>query len=126
MAAPPHQRRPPTGQSRDAPRGPPGDERGGDRGGERGFRAPQQNDRRRMLDLRREGHLKYDLRDVLSRSSLASEQQATFVATVLSKGSRQSTGEAKDWVTAKMNEGIIARNDRDAINTLLDRYSKWR
>ena len=79
-----------------------------------------------MLDVRREGHLKYDLREILSRSQLASEQQGTFIATVISKGARQSTGEAKDWVTSKMNEGLIARNDRDAINTLLDRYSKWR
>lgn len=79
-----------------------------------------------MIDVRREGHLKFDLREALARSTLPPEQHAPFVATIISKGARQSTGEAKDWVTAKMNEGLIAKPDRDAINTLIDRYSKWR
>lgn len=83
-------------------------------------------DRRRMLDLRREGHFKYDLKDVLSRSSLPSEQVAAFAATIFSKGSRQSTVDAKDWVTAKLNENVITKAERDAINTLIDRYSKFR
>lgn len=79
-----------------------------------------------MIDVRREGHLKYDLKEALLQSTLPPEQVTTFIATVISKGARQSTGEAKDWVTAKMHEGILAKADRDAVNTLLDRYSKWR
>lgn len=79
-----------------------------------------------MLDMRREGHFKFDLRDILSRSSLPSEQIAAFAATIFSKGSRQSTIEAKDWVTLKLTENVITKVERDAINTLIDRYSKWR
>lgn len=79
-----------------------------------------------MLDVGREGHFKYDLRELLARSALPPEQITAFVATVFSKGSRQSTGEAKDWVTSKHQENLLAKADRDAINTLIDRYSKWR
>lgn len=79
-----------------------------------------------MLDLRREGHFKYDLKEILSKSSLPPEQMAGFAATLFSKGSRLSTGEAKDWVTSKLTENAITKAERDAINTLLDRYSKWR
>lgn len=79
-----------------------------------------------MLDLRREGHFKYDLREVLSKSSLPPEQLQAFAATIFSKGSRQSTVEAKEWVTQKLNEQVITKPERDAINTLIDRYSKFR
>lgn len=79
-----------------------------------------------MLDVRREGHFKFDLKDVLVRSSLPPEQVAGFAATVFSKASRQSTAEAKDWVTSKLAEQVITKPERDAINTLIDRYSKWR
>lgn len=92
-----------------------------------GFDRPaNQSERKRMLDISREGHFKYDLREVLSRSSLPPEQLKAFAATIFSKGSRQSTVEAKDWVTQKLNENVITKNERDAINTLIDRYSKFR
>lgn len=79
-----------------------------------------------MLDLGREGHFRYDLKEILSRSGLPPEQWAAFAATVLSKGSRQSTADAKDWVTSKLQEGLLTKAERDAINTLVDRYGTWR
>lgn len=79
-----------------------------------------------MLDLRREGHFKYDLKELLANSSMPADKIAPFAATLISKGSRLSTGEAKDWVTSKLEENLITKPERDAINTLLDRYSKWR
>lgn len=97
-------------------------------GGER--RAPPRphvdNDRRRMLDVRREGHFRYDLRELLIGSSLPPEQVASFAATIFSKGSRGSTAEAKDFVTSKLQANLLSKTDRDAINTLIDRYSRWR
>lgn len=87
---------------------------------------PRDNDRRRMLDLRREGHFKFDLKEVLARSSLPPESVASFAATIFSKGSRQSTVDAKDWVTTKFNEQVLTKAERDAINTVIDRYSKFR
>lgn len=89
-------------------------------------RAPPRSERKRMLDISREGHFKFDLREVLARSSLPPEQIPAFLATVHSKGSRQSTMDAKDWVTQKLAEKLITQPERDAINTLIDRYSKWR
>lgn len=86
----------------------------------------QATERKRMLDVGREGHFKFDLRELLLRSALPPEQAATFVQTVFVKASRQSTMDAKDWVTGKMHDGVLAKGDRDAINTLLDRYSRWR
>lgn len=99
--------------------------RSGGAGGQYERRASD-TDRKRMLDLRREGHFKYDLKEALAKSTLAPEQLASFAATIFSKGSRQSTMDAKDWVTQKLTEGVITKTDRDAINTLIDRYSKWR
>ncbi|HET6403795.1 MAG TPA: hypothetical protein VFH78_04055 [Candidatus Thermoplasmatota archaeon] len=101
--------------------GQPAPQRGG------GFDRPvANNDRKRMLDISREGHFRYDLREVLAKSSLPPEQIKAFAATIFSKGSRQSTVEAKDWVTQKLGENVITKTERDAINTLIDRYSKFR
>lgn len=79
-----------------------------------------------MLDLRREGHFKYDLREILLQSSLPPEKIASFTATVISKGARISTAAAKEFVTGKLEEQVLAKPERDAINTLIDRYSRWR
>lgn len=83
-------------------------------------------DRRRMLDMRRESHFKYDLRELLLQSTLPPEQLAGFVATVVSKGSRVSTADAKEFVTEKHREKLLTLAEAAAINGLLDRYSKWR
>jgi len=96
------------------------------RGGGGYDRRASTSERKRMLDISREGHFKYDLKEALLRSALPPEQVAGFLATVFSKGSRQSTMDAKDWVTSKLTENVITKADRDAINTLIDRYSKWR
>ncbi len=89
-------------------------------------RERQDTDRRRMLDLRREGHFRFDLKEVLLTSSVPPEQMAAFGATILSKGARISTAAAKEYVTAKLEAAQLTKPERDAINTLIDRYSRWR
>lgn len=87
---------------------------------------PADRVRRRMLDVSREGHFKYDLREALLRSSLPPEKIAAFHASIVSKGARIGTQAAKDFVTGKLDEKLLTRPERDAIVALIDRYSRWR
>ena len=79
-----------------------------------------------MLDVRREQHFRYDMRQVLDEGKVPEEQRNSIYATVFSKGSRISLDEAKDFVQQKMQEGVLSPQLRDRIMMLVDRYSTWR
>ncbi|MHB8605897.1 MAG: hypothetical protein ACYDCK_11650 [Thermoplasmatota archaeon] len=79
-----------------------------------------------MLDIRREAHFRYDLKQLLEATKMDENRRESFVATVVSKGSRFSTNDAKEFVAEKAVEAVITMKERDSIQDLLDRYSKWR
>ena len=83
--------------------------------------------RKRMLDEGRLAHFRYDLREVLKESrKLDDELVTSFAQTVMTKASRLGVGEAKEFVDEKQHEGVVEKDDRDAIFRLLDRYSTYR
>jgi len=79
-----------------------------------------------MLDVRREQHFRFDMRQALDEGKVPEEQRNAIYATVFSKGSRISLDEAKDFVQQKAQEGVLPPQVRDRILTLVDRYSTWR
>jgi hypothetical protein len=79
-----------------------------------------------MLDVRREQHFRYDMRQALSEGNVPADQLNSIYATVFSKGSRISLDEAKDFVQQKTQEGVLSPQVRDRVLTLVDRYSTWR
>ncbi|MCA1814472.1 MAG: hypothetical protein LC624_11065 [Halobacteriales archaeon] len=82
--------------------------------------------RRKMLDVRREQHFRFDMRQALDEGKVPEEQRNSIYATVFSKGSRISLDEAKDFVQQKATEGVLPPQVRDRIMMLVDRYSTWR
>lgn len=82
--------------------------------------------RKRMLDLGREGHLKYDLKQVLERTDLDESQVRSFTQTLLAKGSRGSTEDVKAFVENKREEGMLPSQAASELERVLDRYSTWR
>lgn len=79
-----------------------------------------------MLDMRREQHFRYDLREALNDHAVPLEQVNAISATIFSKGSRVSTDEAKAFVRQKVEEGVIPPEVRDRVLGLVERYSTWR
>ena len=79
-----------------------------------------------MLDMRREEHFRYDMRQALTEGNVPAEQLNSIYATVFSKGSRNSLDEAKEFVFQKTEEGVLTPQVRDRILNLVDRYSTWR
>lgn len=82
--------------------------------------------RKRMLDLKREGHLKYDLKRVLEATDLDENQVRSFTQTLLAKGSRASTEDVKAYVDDKVGEGVLPPDTAVDLERVLDRYSTWR
>jgi hypothetical protein len=82
--------------------------------------------RRKMLDVRREQHFRYDMRQAMDEANVPEELRNSIYATVFSKGSRISLDEAKDFVQLKTQEGILTPQVRDRVLMLVDRYSTWR
>ncbi|HEV8360540.1 MAG TPA: hypothetical protein VGR28_08815 [Candidatus Thermoplasmatota archaeon] len=82
--------------------------------------------RRKFLDVRREQHFRYDMRQALDEANVPEEQRNAIYATVFSKGSRISLDEAKDFVQQKTQEGVITPQLRDRLMVLVDRYATWR
>ena len=51
-----------------------------------------------MLNLRREGVFKYDVREVLAESKVDEALASSVIANMIAKASRVSINEAKDYV----------------------------
>jgi hypothetical protein len=80
-----------------------------------------------MLNERRAGHFKVDIRENLQKSEELDEDRVLALAqTVTTKATRLGIPEAKTFVTEKVAEGMLAERDGKAINRLLDRYSTYR
>jgi hypothetical protein len=78
-----------------------------------------------MLNQRKLGEFKYDLREVLQYAGLDPELAQTFLASIIAKASRQSIRDAKDYVRRFESEGKITKQVGDNICHLLDRYTKY-
>jgi hypothetical protein len=78
-----------------------------------------------MLNQRRLGEFKYDLREVLHNAGIDQDAVPTFVASIIAKASRQSIKEAKAYVRTYESDGKISKQVADSICYLLDRYTKY-
>lgn len=78
-----------------------------------------------MLNQRRLGEFKFDLREVLHNAGTDPDQVPTFLASIIAKASRQSIKEAKVYVRQYEADGKITKQVSDNICYLLDRYTKY-
>ena len=76
--------------------------------------------------MRREAHFRFDVRQALAEGKVPPAEGNAIYATVFSKGSRISVEEAKDYLHAKVEEGILPPPTRDRIAQLVDIYGCWR
>ena len=79
-----------------------------------------------MLNLRKETAFRYDLNEILEYGKTDEKLILSFIATVVSKASRQSIQAAKNYVKEKCDEEIIDKDIEKDILGLLNRYTKYR
>jgi hypothetical protein len=78
-----------------------------------------------MLNMRRLGEFKYDVKEVMNANEVDPAFMQTFIASIIAKASRQSIVEAKQYVRDQNASGIINKDISDNLLYLLDRYTKY-
>jgi hypothetical protein len=79
-----------------------------------------------MLNLRYIINFKFLLREILAKSSMDEDFANAFMANLITKGSRVSLKEAKDYVRSLTKEGVLEKQTSEDILQLLDRNRKYR
>ena len=82
--------------------------------------------RQSMLNTQKLAPFKYDMNEVLSASAMDPAKASSFLATIIAKGSRTSTREAKEFVKTFLESGDLTKEEFDRIGRLMDKYSKYR
>jgi len=79
-----------------------------------------------MLNMRRVGIFRYDMREILKDSKMDTEIAPSFIANVITKASRVSIQDAKEYAREMERRGFFSREVADDICGLLDRYARYR
>jgi hypothetical protein len=82
--------------------------------------------RQSMLNTQKLAPFKYDMNEVLSASAMDPAKISAFLASVIAKGSRVSTKDAKDYAKTFLDSGDLTKEEFDKISRLMDKYSKYR
>ena len=82
--------------------------------------------RDRLLDKGQENFFRYDMEDILRGAEVPLERATGYIATLFAKGSRQGVEDAKEFATAKMEEGLYDENTLKTVLRLIENYSTWR
>ena len=82
--------------------------------------------REAMLDLRSLTSFKYHLKHILEESSMNEDFQGSFSANLITKASRGSLKEAKDYARSIAGQGMFKEETSEAICDLLERYRRYR
>lgn len=82
--------------------------------------------RERMLDQSKANYFRYELEDLLKKSTVPEEQQNALIQTLWAKGSRTSAQEAKVWLNDKVKEKLVDAATQQKILGIMDHYSTWR
>jgi hypothetical protein len=79
-----------------------------------------------MLNLRSLDVFRNILREILADSEMNEDFRNALIANIITKGSRTSLKEAKDYVRSLAKQGTLTDKTSDEICKLLDRNKKYR
>jgi len=83
----------------------------------------QPANRARRLDRSRHMEYKYEMRGLLSEIGIDEEHRSNLLATIWARGERQTTNEAKEFLSEKLNEGIIDDDQMASLEKIVDGYT---
>ena len=89
-------------------------------------RTKESTKRQAMLNTHRINPFKYDMNQILDASAMDPAKASSFLASVITKASRVSTKDAKDFVRTFQDAGDLTKDEVDKISKLLDKYSRYR
>lgn len=99
--------------------------RRGNRNG-RGQKFDNRQPKTPMLNMRKLGDFRYDVREVVAKSQMDEATGPSFIAQVIAKASRISIKDAKKFVRDYEKRGECNKYVSENVCSLLDRYTKYR
>ena len=82
--------------------------------------------RYRMLDMQSLAHFKYDLNEVIERSTMDPVRHDQFIANLIQKGLRMNIDVAQDYIDEMVKKNLLDEPSADRMRRLLVRYSRFR
>ncbi len=79
-----------------------------------------------MFNMKKETVFRYYMNEILNDSKTEEKYFKSFIATTISKASRKSTRDARDYIKVKCEEEMIDRDVEKEILELLNRFTKYR
>ena len=79
-----------------------------------------------MFNMKKETVFRYYMNEILNDSKTEEKYFKSFIATTISKASRKSTKDARDYIKVKCDEEMIDRDVEKEILQLLNRFTKYR
>jgi hypothetical protein len=80
----------------------------------------------KKLDLRRTNYFKYDATEVFNSTEIEQKIWNPYLASIVTKASRISIKDAKDYIFKLEDEGLLAKPIASELAQLLDKYKRWR
>ena len=69
---------------------------------------------------------KYEMRSLLIKINVAEEYRSNMLASIWAKGERQSIQQSREYITEKLEEGIIDESQHKSLSKIIDNYTTRR
>jgi hypothetical protein len=80
----------------------------------------------KKLDLRKLNYFRYDAKEVFFSTDLEQRIWNPLCASIVTKASRISIKDAKEYINNLEEEKVITKETAIALIQLLDKYKRWR
>ena len=79
--------------------------------------------RAKRLDRSRHMEYKYEMRGLLEDMQIPDEHRSNILGTIWARGERQTALEAKQFISEKLQQGILDEEQESTLKSVVDRYT---
>ena len=79
--------------------------------------------RAKRLDRSRHMEYKYEMRGLMSKLEIPDEHKSNLLGTIWARGERLTAKDSKEFISEKLEEGIIDENQQKALEKIVDDYT---
>ena len=83
----------------------------------------QPANRAKRLDRSRHMEYKYEMRGLLEDLKIPDEHRSNLLGTIWARGERQTASEAKQFISEKVQQGVLDEDQESTLKSVVDRYT---
>ena len=83
----------------------------------------QPANRAKRLDRSRHMEYKYEMRGLLEDLKIPDEHRSNLLGTIWARGERQTASEAKQFISEKVQQGVLDEDQESTLNSVVERYT---